>query len=948
MGDTFCVRSRARSCADSDELEVALQRLCAKLKASQPVFTEEDVALIPFLSDNSSFPTRPLSNSDGVASMCEVEDLTFGQIDLGKNGEMYGLQFDVIKEPAEKCLSSSSHLGSTNSCSIDTASSDTINLDNPLSVGLFLTAVNVFEPKLITKNKKVALDAVKLVKQGYALTYRDPHFVFPSESKIKTRSTVSDSIAVMLVKERMNPKRRPIARPSCVVNTLSSPQPSYKPDPALILYLDQSIRALLVYCNDSTPLAQFISSNQSILRLFGFVCSMARRAEEGAVDGAERSLGTRDVNVELEELRSLWNSCGLVGRVVNYLQECYLIEFLLDDALPPAVCSSRYEGLINALNDKKHKITVDMLMSRHEFSNMIRMTPLKGLVGIVKMSAFTAVKQQARLLDRITAEGLMERLLEELKDVCQDLFSPLGSVCDIDCSSLCSPTASSRTPSNTPVHSQIERNGSSSRRKISTSLSVSGSQTQNGLGLSGRALECLGYCADIILLVTSPNLQPALEVDEMAKSSRTAPAAVVRSTLWASQESTLREMLALLLRIACCTFQKNQQHSFVHLKLHITDCVLQIAAYSGCLYSMVVDVINALFEDFQYREKLCGSRCSPSHPTLTVGSTRSSEPTTIHAFNDLKYLEIFIPLLPFLVGLLAQTNHAQVHAVSIRRWFWYLSENLIPDAFEAPSLINGRKSTATWGRLLMKRLKPATKGLMEENMCPWRVSMLARDLKRREVISLLPYFTFACRVIRETVWRDGSKAFFEKIASLSYHVVMTNAWQRSLCFGQAFCCYDLVSIILSQPDMRLLKDTDMEGGGEMINNTSVKESPQVSKNTSNESCDIKKRSRSVVAAEDKSLQFFILSPKHGSVFHEAWSPTLTDSEFQDCIESNDLITDLDHSRSVSLCRDNDGAHEVVEEPGDISPKGVLTQPWHLSRRVLLLPNSSLNSSTADS
>ncbi|CCW68396.1 unnamed protein product [Phytomonas sp. Hart1] len=942
MGDTYSVKSHVLTRAESDELEVALQCLCAKLKASQPIFTEEDVTFIPFLNDSCSSSTQPPSNLWGLPNICEVEDFTTGQFDLNKNGEMCSLPSDEAKRSATK-LSSSSHLGSISCRSIETPLNGTINLDNPLSIGLFLASVNMFEPKLITKSRKVALDAVKLVKQGYALVYRDPHFVFHSQSKCEAHSLVSDAIAVMPSGESIIQKSKPLARTSCVVNTMGYPKPSYKPDPALILYLDQSIQALLVYCNDSTTLSQFISSNQSILGLFAFVCSMSRRAEEGVVNGAEDVPGARDVNAELEELKSHWSSCGLVGRVVNYLQECYLIEFLLDDALPPAVCSSRYEGLTDALCDKKRKITLNILLNCHKLSSMVHMSPLKGLVGIIKMFAFTGVRQQARFLDRITAEGLMERLLKELKDVWLDLFPPLGSVHNIECLYVCSQTVSNSTFDNTSIHNQIDGNSSSSKRKVSTPPITSDFQTRNNLNYTSKVVECLGYCADILLIITNLNLRSALETDEMMKTPRTASTAVVRSTLWASQDATLHEMVAILLRIACFNFH-NQQNSISLLRSYIMDCVLQIAVHSDPLYNMVVDAINALFEDFQLNEAGWGPQNLSSHPILTMNWTTAPEPTTINAVNGLKYLKNFTPLLSLLVGLLAQTNHAQVHAVSIRRWFWYLSTNLLPDAFEVPSLISGRKSTVAWGRQLMKRSQPVTKNLMTKNVLPWTAVMLARNLRRDEMISLLPYFTFACRVIRETIWRDDSEVFFAKIISLSYHVMMVNARQCNLCFGQAFSCYKLMSIILSEREMGFTKDTKLEGINSIINNTPVKESPPTPKNTPNESSDVKKRSRSVAAVEDESLQLFIPSPKHGSTSYETSSPDLLDSEFQDCIENDDLISDSYENNFASLSRSDDGAYEVVEKTGDESPQGVLTQPWHLLHKVLLLPNRGLNNS----
>ncbi|CAD2216037.1 hypothetical protein AGDE_05090 [Angomonas deanei] len=639
---------------------------------------------------------------------------------------------------------------------------DMLEKKAPLSPALFLTAINLFEPKLIAKSRRAATDALRLIQQGYALVWGDPKWM--------ERST-----------------RSPSPAPRSVY-----PTPSVSPSPSLVARLDECMQVLLIYANTSPALAQLVAQ-ENYLHLLCFIGSEARELESN-------SCSARSVEKELKSLCTTWNNCGLMGRVTDTLRESYLLDFLLDYALPPTVCSSKYEGLGNTLADRKHRIVQDMVNSRHGFSTMMEKIPLLGLSGLVAMSGHCEIKLRLRLLDKLASEGAMERLAQEMQSAVEDLRRDSDPV-------------EKRNSGTSP-----KRRGGSPKRRGRPSLSPGKKEmSPSKQGLAALVQEQdpvrrIGLCIDVLLLLTKPNLRSTYEAEEMLLNPKTAGNAVVRPTVWAGREDGIQVLCVHLLWLAC--HARGVVGSLVLLlQEQAADCLLHLASYSGHLYGVVVRSIDRLIDG---ELTLSGDGSSEEVVTLTDPSG----------------------LLPLILRMLTYPIHAEANATSISNWFRYLADNLLPQAFEAPTLTNGRRSTVLWGKQRDKKATP----------------ILARDVTRAEMRQLSPFFTFSIHLVQWTSWREGAESFLAKIALLAYHVVLQQRRRPTLYYGQASSCYDVVAPLLVPATGRLPGDYESE-------RTPAKKN--------------RKRSKSLSSQRELC---FIPSPVRSPVFYEAFSPHTSPTE----------------------------------------------------------------------
>ncbi|KAG5496375.1 hypothetical protein JKF63_02677 [Porcisia hertigi] len=859
MRQRTALRSRARSqssisAAEEDDLRVGLQRFLDKLRQHQPFFTEDDVTVIPFPPEGSSSSCASGSSTHSSTPTSPRQSPSRGDNDAAMGESLKNISSSQPPPKGRKVRGASP----TTTGSPMSTSASIIDLDVPLSAPLFLTAVNIFDAKLLTKSKRVSTDALKLLRQAYALVWRDPDYLATlmngdpclSGARGSNASTTGTGSSTRCRHAPLASSHKNAHLTCHALFSASAPAPTQRPDLQLALQLDECIRTLLVYANASVNLCQSVSTNLRTLLLLAFVACAARRleADEDLVYGggpgsaADIVVGDRNLYDEMEKLESLWRSCGIEGRVAGYLRECYLMEFLLDAALPPAVCSARYDGLQMSVYEKKQRIITDVVASRTGFAHMMRVAPLRGLCGLASMSAFGSPKLRARLLDKMAAEGVVERLAAEMAAAIEAIVAPD----DITKTPTRSLTKRPRQDAVRGGSPQQQRSRTSSSRAVGGRGSIE-TVSPAGKGLSARStarastalerllnseptpVESIGQCVDILMLLTCPNLQPPDSGEESpSRSSTSSASAVVRSTTWASCDAALHEISLYLLAICFLSKSHARYAELSALQLYAADCVLQWAAYSGTFYAKVVHAMDVLLDmmDSMSTTAIAGSaRMSPLSQRASRSRTRSPQQderkdTPEEAHRDgsergRRVLQQLLPgdetgLLPLLANLLQYTIHAQANAKSIRRWFRFLADRLLPEVFEAPQLTNGRRSSAAWGRQQQQGKQQRSQAGSRASSLPGargngstavadgasHTPVLARDLTRSEVVAAAPYFCFARRAVEETIWRDGTQPLFEKVVLLSRHVITTQGHRCNLLFGQACACYDVVAPLL--------------------------------------------------------------------------------------------------------------------------------------------------------
>ncbi|KPA84937.1 hypothetical protein ABB37_01382 [Leptomonas pyrrhocoris] len=857
-------RSRAHSqtsaSAEEDDIFLGLQRLLDKLLQFQPVFTEEDVAVIPFLPDRGSSCTSSPSLSAPTSprlspSRHDNEESTAQQDCKQSSAPPSPPTVDSrgTKLPSQTMkAATASHVGGA-----------AIDLDGPISSALFVTAVNLFDAKMLAKSRRVATEALKLVRQAYVLIWKDNDYLARFMNGEPNRGANGSS------SHHRNHKTTSIEAPAArrsshgtrhMPFSAAAPCPERQPNRQLALLLDECIRALLVYANVSVNLCHGMATNSRVLLLLSFVCCTARRLEEedevpygeGRGCASDVIVGNRNLHTELDSLGQVWHDCGIEGRVADSLHECYLIEFLLDAALPPAVCSSRYDGLLTAAFEKKRRIISDVVASRSGFAHMMRVAPLRGLCGLANMSAFGDAKLRARLLDKMASEGVVERLASEIG-------SAMEAILRIDDLTASSYSASKRrrpalSRGSSPPHQRSRASTSEppSRRDsrptsplphcISAERERSADEASTPrvstgldrvLNTKPTPVERIGQCVDILMLLSSPNLCPSdgNEVSSSSSSSRTSassPRGAVRATTWASHEDALHEISLYLLSICFLPSTHARYAELTSLQLYAADCVLQWAAYSGKFYTLVVHALDELLDAIEAKNSRRGSgTTSPqrSPPLKSRSPSRSPSRTPKKSGNVAtvpghRLLRQLLPgdetgLLPLLTNLLQYTIHAEANATSIQRWFQFLADRVLPGVFEAPALTTGRRSTSEWGRrhlqqqfqlqsqkgsrassLLRASAVSAPNSLMEVDRRALDPPVLARDLTRAEVAAIAPYFRFVRQVVEETSWRAGTAALLGKVVLLAFNVIVTQGHRCNLIFGQACACYDVAAPLL--------------------------------------------------------------------------------------------------------------------------------------------------------
>ncbi|KEG14570.1 hypothetical protein DQ04_00401100 [Trypanosoma grayi] len=792
---------------DDGYLLTALRELYFKLLGAQPEFTEEDVVIMPYPSPGSS-PTHSPGSSprDWEAERDHDEPASLAR------GESNPRQHNAL----------SSSRGEESLYSQTVA----VDLDEPMTSRQFLTTVNKFEAKSVLRNRRTAGDALKLLNHGYALTWRDTgHF---SNTTVRGYRGSSRPMAPNTRDFRW---RSNTATTATLRRCLFTPSlfsiPSHKPAEKLVALMSKCVEALLVYANESPSLRTLVTSNVMLLRLLCFICVEARRLEASLQRDA-----WRDIDAELNELASHWRAFPATLPFIGTLQECYLMEYLLDVALPPAVCSMRYDGIAMTLYQKKERLMMDMVSSRSGFGNMTKGLPLRGLAALVSMSTFTEPRLRARALDRMTGEGLVLTLREEMCGATKETVRALTSVK----SGRQNPSKKGPSPSSLRL----------TPRGVggvfaSSQLRPKRARSEGGLlDVQESPWRRLGYCLDILQWLTAPNL-----AHEIPSTSATTTKGVVRATAWASQTDDVRGICACLLRLSSIKVHNSPSpypHPFQEQAL---ECVRQIASYSAVLYGIVVEALDDVFDE-----------CSEGRA---------------HGQDDYTAL-----LLPLLVELLQLKQHAEANEECIRRWFTWLAECLVPQVFDVPVLTCNRENgNTTWPR--------KGRGKLSSIRC--EAPVLARDLRRDEIISLSPYFNFASRLINETSWRCGAESFLAKIALLAYNVVLSQARRPNLIFGQASACYDVVAPLLQTPH-GVLPGEVTAGPLESFRTPARRGSKTLHKSLETPSSGKKWGRSHSQGSADGGEEVFIPSPSQSPLFLEAYSPSTPDAERRR--ESDDL------------------------------------------------------------
>nr|CCC96174.1 unnamed protein product [Trypanosoma congolense IL3000] len=337
MGESHICGNSANIGDEECSLTAALQLLYCRMLSSQPEFFEEDVGFTEYPLAGNPLTHSPTHSPTHMTHTSSHWGDAQGESDETGASSL----FSRVAVCSPQTLSASSEQN------VAPPTTTVPDLDPPITCQRFFEVVKNFDAKMILRSRKVALDTLKLLSCAYALAWRDacelPRFTQSN------RGASSRAMTSVLRAEGVNSGSNTMLSTSQPLFGVPSASTSlHKPEEGIVRLMDKCIGCLLVYANESAALRNVVASNTALLKLLCFVCVEARKLEVAS----HRSV-VRDLQSEFSNFTSYWGSFAATQSLLETLQECYLVEFLLDAALPPTVCSGKYDGIAKTLFQRR-------------------------------------------------------------------------------------------------------------------------------------------------------------------------------------------------------------------------------------------------------------------------------------------------------------------------------------------------------------------------------------------------------------------------------------------------------------------------------------------------------------------------------------------------------------------------------------------------------------------
>ena len=478
---------------DEDELIACLLAVHRRLVENEPKFEDEDV-VSPQLVPTHFSPLRSKEEDDGVV---------FPNADGGGfAGNGAGAEMSpATKRPADL-------------------------VPGPLS----LTAqMNLFDPRQIIKSRKAAAELIKLVRRLH-LTRPEPNHQ-PQPAAISATAGPSRQLNCFTPPPANHgassaPSSPAMARVGMVDD--DSVRASVLNHPRYVYLLDQIVQSLAVYCNESIHLQQAVAERGNVQML----CSIGlagRMLENRGLMPQGRSLD------EVARLGKWLEEHGVPPPLRDNITDTFALELLIDACLPPAVCSSRFDGLLSLLCDRKSKLIVEICASRTFLPTLMKGVHMGSVANLMSMGLHALPKTRAKLYDKMVVEGA----LRQLKD------------------------------------------------KIAQVAAIRSALAANDI----QILE-LARALDILLLITVPNMSTIEGSDDPSSASSSHRARHVRCIAWGTNAAEVDAICRSLLRIV----EYRRAILPPAVKSKIVDFFSNVMEFSATLFAVVVEVVDDVLD----------------------------------------------------------------------------------------------------------------------------------------------------------------------------------------------------------------------------------------------------------------------------------------------------------------------------------------------------------------
>lgn len=703
------------------EFHLALQLLLRKLKDSQPSFLDDDVVHPQASPTAASLHTTPPRHDGHTPSLLHCET----------------------------------------SVASPTTSRPTTNKESDVAdVVTIMEMVDDFDADPLRRTRRSVNECFRMIRKAYLFLSscgRTLPSAAPSTSALSgckssshhanencdthSRSTgLSPSFAMLLSSSPGSsplPTALPGLRPAVALPPLAA-------SARCLRLLDGVVQSLLVYANESEPLRSVLQGDSSIVLMLCHICLEARLLEHNVQERI--SSGSDTVRLRsVDEVRELadWLAAQQIGSMISQLLvEVYTLELLLDAALPPSVCTSRYDGVLAVLWERKAQLTSEMLSSRSFTSNFIKKAQVWQMQRLAVMALYAPLRTRSKLFEKFATDGFLISLRNVIHNGVETLcgLSKLSALCFEDIRETVSllSDALDLWLCITAVEGSQQPTSSTTTLGTTDPGRARSSSRVSGLGAAKSAvwtqhveiLQCVANDLCKLINVTwsgSPGGRSASDVSRAERQQQSWPP------------------LRNLTNVSPALIEK------------ANELLVQMLSGNETLLEVVVCALDALFDQVS---------CHAVPLLLPVVLRIAANPSVADGSGTLRSGEPIANIVSewFSTGLM----YDYVPWLFVQRKPWSLGRIL---------------SSLHWNGAL-----PACQN--------WA---LTRHISRREMLAVLPFLTFAKRLLLETSWRSGATLFFKKTWLVCKSIVQQRdqrSWQHSRLRGGCVA-YGLASECLS-------------------------------------------------------------------------------------------------------------------------------------------------------
>jgi hypothetical protein len=208
----------------------------------------------------------------------------------------------------------------------------------------------------------------------------------------------------------------------------------------------EAVQALLVHCNTSPQLTTVVSQqnyaallldvtdayvNVSREPVTALVAQQAARLVEQSNLAADPQKARR-WRSELDSVKTMLSVKPFTSAQVSTLLSAYCLEFLVDAAMPPAVCSSKFEALQAAAWARKADFIANVADTRQFTAIFLKMLPVQCVLNLVVFALHGEPKIRIRFYDRLVSDGMLSVLQRSLDDAVAALQTTRSSTNLVD------------------------------------------------------------------------------------------------------------------------------------------------------------------------------------------------------------------------------------------------------------------------------------------------------------------------------------------------------------------------------------------------------------------------------------------------------------------------------------------------------------------------------------